>query len=275
MREVVRKLSKEFNLSIDETELIISTLLNKPRFELYLDQGINNKLDNLLRLKLYQLKNGVPLEYITKQVQFFNYTLKIYPGVFIPRLETEYFVELIASLIDFKPLSICEIGTGCGAISIALAHMFPEANITATDVCPIALDNTRQNILSLNLSERIALIRADLFSSFSEGVFDLIVCNPPYVPAERISALPKSVRDFEPRKAIDGGRSGTHFIKQLIDNAKVLLKKDSGIALEIDEEHEQELHEYLRDRVAGYFFRKDLFGKTRYLFVGGFYNKGR
>ncbi len=273
MKEVVRKLSKEFNLSIDETELIVSTLLDRPRFELYLKPDIDDCVDNLLRLKFFLIKNGVPIEYITKKVQFLNYTLNIIPGVFIPRLETEYFVELIASLIGFKPKSICEIGTGCGAISIALAELFPEAKFIATDICPLAMENAQKNIVSLNLSERITLVRADLFSCFSKSAFDLIVCNPPYVPAERIDILPKSVRDYEPRKAIDGGKNGTEFIRKIVDNAGFFLKKDNGIALEIDEEQEQELHLYLKSRTLNYFFRKDLFGKIRYLFIGNFLNR--
>lgn len=274
MKKVVKELSKEFDLDIGEIELIVSALLRKPRFELYLSNNVDEKLSAFLRLKLMQLKNGVPIEYITKEVQFLKYYLQIYPGVFIPRLETEYFIELITELINFSPARICEIGTGSGAIAIALADFFPEAEIIATDICSLAIQNAQKNISMLNLKEKIKLLRADLFHSFSYGVFDLIVCNPPYIPTERINFLPKSVRDFEPRRAIDGGFGGTAFIKKIIRQAPAyLIKKRSGIALEIDEDEADSLDGYLKGRFTHYFFCKDLFGRTRYLFIGDFRTK--
>lgn len=274
MKRVIRELSKEFNLDIAETELIVSALLKKPRFELYLDGNIDQRLAEILRLRLMQLKNGVPIEYITKQVQFLKYNLHIYPGVFIPRLETEYFVELIAGLIDFKPVRICEIGTGSGAISIALADLFSEAEIVATDICALAIKNAQENISMLNLTKRIKLLRADLFTSFTYGIFDLIVCNPPYIPTERINYLPRSVRDFEPRKAIDGGFVGMEFIKKIVEQVpSYLLKERFGIALEIDEDGADRLDAYLKDKFVRYFFRKDLFGRMRYLFIGDFHTR--
>jgi release factor glutamine methyltransferase len=275
MKEVIKTLSEEFDLSIEETELIVSTLLRKPRFELYFYGKISSNAIALLKMQLTQLKKGVPVEYITKKVQFLDYDLRIFPGVFIPRLETEYFVELIGKLIDFVPQRICEIGTGSGAIAIGLAEIFPRSEIVATDICPLALKNASENIFLQNLAKKIQLVRADLFSSFSNHIFDLIVCNPPYIPTERINYLPSSVRDFEPRRAIDGGFGGTKFIKILIEQAsEYSVKQKCNIALEIDEDEEVELDSYLRDKFVHYFFLKDLFGRIRYLFIGNFRNRG-
>ncbi|MEO0206355.1 MAG: HemK/PrmC family methyltransferase [candidate division WOR-3 bacterium] len=272
---MVEKLSKEFELSVEETELIVSTLLRRPRFELYFRKSADHNIVNLLRMELTQLKNGVPIEYITKQVQFLRYTLKIFPGVFIPRLETEYFVELIVKLIDFVPERVCEIGTGCGAIAIALAEALPQSEIIATDISTLALENARENISLLNFAHRINLIRADMFSAFSKGIFDLIVCNPPYIPTERILSLPKSVRDFEPRNAIDGGFGGIEFIKRIIDRAKYYsVDSKCNVALEIDDDEVITLESYLRNESVNYFFLKDLFGRYRYLFVGNFRKNG-
>ncbi len=270
MKEIIKKLSKDFALSIEETELLASTLLKRPRFEIYLNNNYDPMIDRSLRLKFTLIKNGVPVEYITKQVQFLKYHLVLHPGVFIPRLETEYFVEQIGQLIEFKPQRICEIGTGCGAISIALAEIFNDAKIIATDICELALHNARENIFKYNLANRIKLIKADLFTAFKKNSFDLIVCNPPYIPRERINVLPKSVRDFEPRRAIDGGKGGTVFIKTLIDQGLNYLRNSMNIALEIDEDEMEELDLYLKGRYTNYFFVKDLFGKIRYLFIGRF-----
>lgn len=270
MKEIIKRLSKEFNLSIEETELLASTLLKRPRFELYLRQDYDQMIDKSLRLKFFLIKNGVPIEYITKQVQFLKYNLSLFPGVFIPRLETEYFVEQINKLIEFKPRRICEIGTGCGAISIALADFFKESEIIATDICELALHNAQVNILKYNLDNRIKLIRTNLFLPFKKEVFDLIVCNPPYIPRNRINELPKSVRDFEPRRALDGGEGGTVFIKNLIDQGRIYLRNSINIAIEIDEDEMEELDLYLKGRCTDYFFLKDLFGRIRYLFIGRF-----
>uniref|UniRef100_A0A7C6AE71 peptide chain release factor N(5)-glutamine methyltransferase n=1 Tax=candidate division WOR-3 bacterium TaxID=2052148 RepID=A0A7C6AE71_UNCW3 len=270
MKEIIKRLSKEFDLSIEETELLASTLLKRPRFEIYLRQDYDPVIDKNLRLKFALIKNGVPIEYITKQVQFLKYNLALYPGVFIPRLETEYFVEQICKLIEFKPQRICEIGTGCGAISIALSEFFKEAEIIATDICELALHNAQENILRYNLDDRIKLIKTDLFLPFKTGVFDLIICNPPYIPRQRINALPKSVRDFEPRRALDGGEGGTEFIKKLIDQGRFYSRNSINIALEIDEDEMEELNLYLKERCKDYFFLRDLFGRIRYLFIGRF-----
>uniref|UniRef100_A0A7V1EHA8 peptide chain release factor N(5)-glutamine methyltransferase n=1 Tax=candidate division WOR-3 bacterium TaxID=2052148 RepID=A0A7V1EHA8_UNCW3 len=270
MKEIIKSLSKEFDLSIEETELLASTLLKRPRFEIYLRQDYDPVIDKSLRLKFALIKNGVPIEYITKQVQFLKYNLALYPGVFIPRLETEYFVEQICKLIEFKPQRICEIGTGCGAISIALSEFFKEAEIIATDICELALHNAQENILRYNLEDRIKLIKTDLFLPFKTGVFDLIICNPPYIPRQRINELPKSVRDFEPRRALDGGEGGTEFIKKLIDQGRFYLRYSINIALEIDEDEMEELNLYLKERCKDYFFLRDLFGRIRYLFIGRF-----
>ncbi|MEO0095443.1 MAG: HemK/PrmC family methyltransferase [candidate division WOR-3 bacterium] len=270
MKEVIKNLSKDFGLNIEETELLASTLLNKPRFELYFNQEENLMLERYLRLKFNLLKNGVPIEYVTKQVQFLDFKLALFPGVFIPRLETEYFVELIRKLIQFKPQRICEIGTGCGAISVALAEMFTDSEIIATDICKVALKNAQYNVHKFNLTDRITLINTDLFLAFKNKIFDLLVCNPPYVPRERINELPKSVRDFEPRMAIDGGWGGVVFIKKLINHAFNYLKDPITFALEIDEDEVEDLNLYLKEYTENYFFIKDLFGRTRYLFVGRF-----
>jgi len=270
MKEIIKRLSKEFELSIEETELLASRLLKRPRFEIYFRQDYDPMIDKSLRWKFALIKNGVPIEYITKQVQFLKYNLALYPGVFIPRLETEYFVEQICKLIEIKPQRICEIGTGCGAISIALAEFFNETEIIATDICELSLHNAQENILKYNLEERIKLIRTDLFIPFKIGIFDLIVCNPPYIPRQRINTLPKSVRDFEPRKALDGGEGGTEFIKKLIDQGRLYLRNSINIALEIDEDEMEELNSYLKERCKDYFFLRDLFGRIRYLFIGRF-----
>jgi len=177
MKNAVAQVSKELNISRAEAELIVAALLEKPRFELYLKGELDEPRRRALKIKIMQLRKGIPLEYLTKKVQFLNYTLNIYPGVFIPRLETEYFVEIIGRLVKKTPVAILEIGTGSGALAIALSSLFPKSSIIATDISPAALSCARQNIKQYNLEKQIKLVRGDMLNAFSTP-FDLIVSNP-------------------------------------------------------------------------------------------------
>lgn len=268
MRELVTAVSEELGIGRNEAELVIATLVNRPRFELYMSDTIDKRDRNTLWSKITQLKEGMPIEYVTRRVQFRDYTLSIDPGVFIPRLETEFFVELIPKMLLRKPASILEIGTGCGAISIALARIFPNAMIVATDISMAALRNACQNITALNLENRIKVVQSDMFDGLI-GKFDLIVSNPPYVPSTRLHSLPRSVLDFEPMEAIDGGVQGVEIIKRIILGSKDELDRGGVIALEIDEEAVDFLKGFLVEQDSESFaFCRDLFGRTRYLFIG-------
>jgi release factor glutamine methyltransferase len=270
MKRIVQEVSRKLQVSQDEAELIIATLLEQPRFGMYFTNEIDTETAVLLRLKLEQLKSGVPIEYITKKVQFMDYSFSLYPGVFIPRLETEYFIELIKKLVIHEPKKILEIGTGCGAIAISLAKIFTNAKIIATDTSELAITNAAENIRKYKLSDHIRLCHCDMFDGLT-GRFDLIVSNPPYIPRFRLSRLPKSVKDFEPLKALDGGYQGVMFIKQLLQQGQHYLNQRGALAFEIDEDEVEILKEFLVTYSLNFFvFKKDLFGRFRYLFVGDF-----
>ncbi len=273
MREIVEQAVKELAVSRGEAELIVASLLEKPRFEIYLNDSIDQESRQFLRAKLMQLKNGMPLEYVTKRMQFMNYSLRILPGVFIPRFETEYFIELIEKLIDFVPEQILDIGTGTGAISIALAHLYPDVHIVATDISDKAIRCARENIKEYGLTDRIQLLQCSICNGVNTR-FDLIISNPPYIPSSRLHSLPKSVRDFEPMLAIDGGQDGIQFIKLIIEQTAPYLNPGGIVALEIDEDTVVTIKEFLQTNGCDQFsFRRDQFGKYRYLFIGELKNE--
>ncbi|MGB3478443.1 MAG: peptide chain release factor N(5)-glutamine methyltransferase [bacterium] len=268
MREIVAQVVKELAVSRGEAELIVASLLEKPRFEIYLNDSIDQESRQFLRAKLMQLKNGMPLEYVRKRMHFMDYSLRIYPGVFIPRFETEYFIELIEKLIDFVPEQILDIGTGTGAISIALAHLYPDVHIVATDISDKAIRCARENIKEYGLTDRIHLLQCSICNGVNTR-FDLIISNPPYIPSSRLHSLPKSVRDFEPMLAIDGGQDGIQFIKLIIQQTAAYQNPGGIIALEIDEDTVITIKEFLQTNGYDQFsFRRDQFGKYRYLFIG-------
>lgn len=269
MKELIARFRDELNVSRPEAELIVAALLDRPRFELFLNREIDPAERKRLLIRLRHLKKGVPLEYVTRRVQFLDRTLEIHPGVFIPRLETEYFIERIRKAVPEEPAWILDIGTGCGAIAVSLAGAFPRSTIVATDVSDRALANARNNIENFGLRERIKLVKTDLYRGVN-GRFDLIVSNPPYIPRDRIPMLPKSVREFEPIRALNGGAGGIQFIKRLARGAKSCLASAGVIGLEIDEDSVSSLTEWLSNIPYPHRFEKDLFERYRYLFLGGF-----
>lgn len=267
MRELVKKVCDTLNIERHEAELIIATLLDRPLFSIYYKDVLDKNTATTLKMKLRQLQHGVPIEYITKRIQFMDLTLRVYPGVFIPRLETEYFVELIVKKMKKAPDKILDIGTGSGAISIALARVFPASTIISTDIAEHALACARENIDKYMLSKRIHLLRTNMLNGISDR-FDLVVSNPPYIPFSRLQSLPKSVKYYEPLMALNGGENGTMFTKTMIEQCARVLMTGACMAIEIDEDAVSDLKGFLEYNSSMEFcFEKDLFDKYRYVFL--------
>jgi release factor glutamine methyltransferase len=176
-----------------------------------------------------------PIQYIFGEAEFYGLTLRVTPAALIPRPETELLVEaVLARLPDDQPVRIADIGTGSGAIAIALAHALPHASVTALDLSPEALAIARENARTHTLEARIRFLRSDLLAAVSqEEPFDAIVSNPPYVPAEDASTLHPQVRDHEPSLALYAGKDGLELYRRIIPEALALLKPDGLLALEI------------------------------------------
>ncbi|MBE0432757.1 peptide chain release factor N(5)-glutamine methyltransferase [candidate division WOR-3 bacterium] len=268
MKELIESVSKELAADRHEAEMVIASLLGRPRHELHFLDAMSDREQVQILQRVRQLKQGIPIEYLTRKVQFRDHVLAINPGVFIPRLETEQLIEYVRKIPGREPQMILEIGTGCGALTIALAFLFPGARIVATDISEKAIENAQENIVDHALGSRVELVRCDMYGGIS-GVFDLIVSNPPYIPRDRLGILPPSVKDFEPLEALDGGEQGVEFIEELIEDGQMHLAKDGIMAFEIDDDGTDLLRTFLEDNNIGpYVFRRDLFGRYRYLFIG-------
>jgi release factor glutamine methyltransferase len=186
-----------------------------------------------------------PIQYITGEQEFYGLALRVTPAVLIPRPETEHLVEAVLSchpaaqrrdllLPSTQPLRILDIGTGSGAIAIALATHLPHAHITATDISPAALSLARANAARHNLIPRIRFLEADLLSALSPTeTFDAIVSNPPYVPTADRATLHPQVRDHEPSTALFAGPDGLDIYRRLIPQAHAALTPHGLLALEI------------------------------------------
>lgn len=182
-----------------------------------------------------------PIQYITGHQEFYGLNLHVTPAVLIPRPETEHLVEATLQRLPANyPLKIADIGTGSGAIAIALAAHLPEAAITALDISPEALAIAITNAREHNLASRIRFLQSDLLSALDQEpeTFDAIVSNPPYVAEADRDTLHPQVRKYEPAGALFAGETGLDIYRRLIPEAYSALKPNGLLALEIG--HDQQ-----------------------------------
>ena len=181
--------------------------------------------------------DGEPSAYITGHKEFYGLEFKVDPRALIPRPETELLVELALEFAAQRTsrvegLNITEVGVGCGAIAIALAVNLSRARIVATDISPAALKLASENVSSHGVEDRVTLLEGDLLQPVS-GPIDILVSNPPYIPSAQLAALPREIRDHEPRVALDGGENGMVLIERLICQAKEKLRPGGAMFVEI------------------------------------------
>lgn len=173
-----------------------------------------------------------PIQYITGKQEFYSLALRVTPDVLIPRPETEHLVEALLNRVSHNaPLRIADIGTGSGAIAIALAHHLPHATVTALDCSRPALAVAQQNAEHHNVASRIRFLESDLLNTVASETFDAIVSNPPYVPDSEV--LEEQVRNFEPCTALYAGPSGLDIYQRLIPQAWQSLKSQGWLMMEI------------------------------------------
>jgi release factor glutamine methyltransferase len=182
-----------------------------------------------------------PIQYITGHQEFYGLDFHVTPAVLIPRPETEHLVEATLQRLPANyPLKIADVGTGSGAIAIALAAHLPEATITALDISPEALAIASTNARAHNLAGRIRFLQSDLLSALDQEpeTFDAIVSNPPYVAEADRDTLHPQVRKYEPATALFAGETGLDIYRRLIPQAYSALKPNGLLALEIG--HDQQ-----------------------------------
>jgi release factor glutamine methyltransferase len=190
---------------------------------------------------------GEPIQYITGETEFYGLPFRVTPDVLIPRPETEHLVETVVALArSFAAPRIVDIGAGSGAISVALAHHLPKARITTTDLSEAALAIARENVRSSGVADRICFLQGDLLAPLAGEKFDIIVSNPPYVPARDRDSLSVEVREYEPLLALFAGEDGLDIYRRLIPAAFVALTSGGFIALEIGYGQADAVQNFLR-----------------------------
>jgi release factor glutamine methyltransferase len=177
---------------------------------------------------------GEPIQYIGGEAEFYGLLFRVNRDVLIPRPETEHLVERVIALAHgvVRP-RIVDVGTGSGAIAIALACKLPEARIVATDVSTRALAVAHENAERNGVARRARFLEGDLLAPVAGEPFDFVVSNPPYVPERDRESLSVEVRDFEPPQALFAADDGLAIYRRLIPQASRVLVPGGYIALEI------------------------------------------
>lgn len=181
--------------------------------------------------------SGTPLQYITGVQEFMGLMFRVNPDVLIPRLDTEVLVDQAIGILKAKEWEnpfILDMCTGSGAIGVTMAHEFPDAEVTMTDVSPKALSTAMGNAQINDVFSRCIFLQGDMFEAIPEQKrFDMILSNPPYIESDVIETLSTEVKDHEPRLALDGGADGLTFYRILAENAEKHLADGGYLMMEI------------------------------------------
>jgi release factor glutamine methyltransferase len=230
--------------SPDELHVIIRTLKEEILNQSALSKPENIRLQTSELIRWYKcverLKNHEPLAYIVGKAWFFKYPFIVNPNVLIPRPETEELVEIILkSCSKDSTIRILDIGTGSGCIAITLKKELPFASVSAMDVSEEALSVAMQN--AQHLGAHVHFIHADLMEWTSDGKWDMIVSNPPYIPKEEAHLIPENVKNFEPAIALFTQKNPLEFYDRIFRLSGTLLSDTGKLFLECHQHFSEEV----------------------------------
>ena len=203
-----------------------------------LDEGSGERFAELVQERC----DGVPIQYLRGTQEFYQLEFRVTPDVLIPRPETEHLVE--AALQRIRPgHRVLDLGTGSGAIAVALAVNSPGATVTATDLSHEALKIARENALGQRCEIRVC--QGDGVSQFADGQFDIVVSNPPYVPLRDVGGLQRELR-HEPSMALFGGEDGLEVTRRFVRDAPRVLRPGGWLLIEIGYGMREAVHDLLQ-----------------------------
>ena len=214
---------------------------------LYAPEVVEERFQQLLERRLA----GEPVAYIIGEWEFYGLTLSLCRDVLIPRVDTETLAErgILAVRALGRPARVLDLCAGSGCVGLAVADNCPQCHVVLADWSEQALRVCRKNIQRCGLSGRVSAARADALALPPALLrdFDLILCNPPYIPTGELAGLEPSVRDYEPRQALDGGEDGLSFYRAVSDRWKTALCPGGRMAFEVGWNQDPDV-EYLLGR---------------------------
>ena len=261
------------NVPKETVMLYLVEIANMERYNLYMhfDEEMPEELFHEFSKGIERIISHEPLAHVLGYSWFYGYKFKINEDVLIPRYETE---ELVANILAKKDeifndrsVDAIDVGTGSGAIAIALKKEENSINMYASDISDKAIVVAKEN--ALNNEADISFMCGDMLQPFIDANIkcDILISNPPYIPSEE--KIEDSVYDFEPHVALFGGTDGLEYYRIIFQNCKKVLKEKSFMAFEIGynqfESLEIEIKKYLGD--VRYEIIKDMNGKNRMLFI--------
>jgi release factor glutamine methyltransferase len=272
--EVIRKASDFLGSKGVESprlnaELLVGHVLGLPRMRLYIEfeRPVDERELTAIRELVRRRGRREPLQHILGYVEFSGLRLKADPRALIPRPETELLIETVALRAAAPPGSILDLGTGGGAIALALAARFPLARVVAVDSSAEALLLAAENAASTGLSERVTFLLSDWFNAVAPGEsFDLIVSNPPYLSREETDAAAPEVRAHEPASALTSEDGGFADLSAIAAASAGFLAPGGMLAVETGTGHHPRLAELLaRSGFARSESLNDLTGRSRFV----------
>lgn len=237
-----------------QAELLLADVVKLPRMKLYLnfERALTPVETETLRDLVQRRGKREPLQHILGSTSFCGLEIAVNRHVLVPRPETELLAEAGWSFLSTLPspsITALDFGTGSGCIAIALAVKAPAARIQAIDVSPEALQLAQQNAGSHQVGERIGFLQGDGFSALDKELrFDLVISNPPYIPSAEIESLQPEVRDYDPRRALDGGTDGLDFYRRLAAETSAFLKPGGRIMLEFGDGQADSIKKIFQDQ---------------------------
>ncbi len=271
LRQILRAAEKELRAAgvaspKRDAELLLAHRLGLERHELYLNDDVVPDEEMLLRFPadVERRARREPLQLILGETGFYGLRLKVRPGVFIPRPETEVLVEWAIELAPKEGGLAYDLCCGIGNIACALAANREKLRVVATDISVEAVELTRENAALNGLENRVTAIRANLAGDLTEPA-ELLCCNPPYIPTPDIGNLEPEVRYHDPLPALDGGADGLVFYRKLTEPVQRLIKPGGWALLEIGEDQGRAVRRLFEGlaEVERVEIRKDLTGRER------------
>ncbi|MFH0831091.1 MAG: peptide chain release factor N(5)-glutamine methyltransferase [Parcubacteria group bacterium] len=253
-----------------DAEVLLAYALSKDRAKLYSEAEIPLTATQRKHYQdmLARRASREPVAYLVGQREFYNLALQINCHVLVPRPETETLVELALERIrsaGLERVRVLDVGTGSGAIALAVAKNAPQARVTAVDISSSALEIARTNAKRLKLGQRVGFKRSDLLSQV-EGRYDLILANLPYLTTQQLRELPTDIREFEPSLALSGGPDGLHIYEKLLRQLRIVATPASRVLCEIGPNLKSGFDHLVRHHLGAQTqvqFHPDLAGRVR------------
>lgn len=239
-----------------DAEVLLAHALGMTRLDLYVlyERPLENRELEVFKALIRRRVRREPVAYIVGEKEFWSMALKVTPDVLIPRPETETLVEATLEIIPADAASkrwrILDLGTGSGAVVLAVASERPGHDFYAVDRSEAALAVAQANARRHGFDKEITWIKGDWFhveSGAPMGCFDIIVSNPPYIVSNRLERLLPEIRDYEPREALDGGEDGLAAIRRIVKEGPEHLVRGGWLLLEIGYDQWREVETLIRD----------------------------